>query len=246
MNIRRLLPPLLALILAPGLGRAADAKPAAAPSGFRVVAEITFDEKGAAEEARIVQSDDPTGELFLNQVALTMARQVKQAPRLQDGKPVKFKVQAPFDFPVAFDEGPAANLGPKPVLRRAEQPVYPPSLAAQGAVGGAVIEVIIGADGLVHGTKVLQASHPEFAESVTAAVKSWVFIPALRDATPIETRWRIAFAFATDRTDVEYKWRVAPRPSMGSYLVGHNMPRPPAAPVPAPAPAPTPPPAPGK
>jgi TonB family protein len=148
-----------------------------------------------------------------------MAAQIKQPVRLEDGKPVKFKARAPFNFPVEDDEGAASNAGPKPALHSIEQPVYPEALAAAKTPGGAIIELIVGADGAVKSVKVLRASHPEFGASAEAAVKKWVFVPAKKDGIAIETRWRIAVAFALDGHEPNWTWRIAPRPSLGSHTV---------------------------
>lgn len=206
--------------------------------GYKVVVEISFDEQGVAEDGKIVQTDDPSGSQLLNQIALNLAAQVKQPVQRVDGKPVKFKARAPFNFPVEGDEGPEANNAPKPALRSIEQPAYPENLAASNTPGGAILELIIGADGTVRSVKVMRASHPEFAQSAETAVKKWIFAPAQKDGVAVESRWRIAVNFALEGHEPEWRWRVAPRPSLGSHTVvrTNRMLTPPAA-APAPAPA---------
>ncbi len=220
---------LLLTLLAFGLttGRA-ETKP-----GYKVVVEITFDEKGAAEDGKIVESDDPSGSQLLNQIALNLAAQVKQPAREENGKPVKFKARAPFDFPVDDDEGPAANNAPKPALHSAVQPVYPENLAATSTVGGAILELLIGADGGVRSVRVMRASHPEFGQAARTAVEKWVFVPAKKDGVAVESRWRIAVNFSIDGREPEWRWRIAPRPSLGSHTVVRA--KLPAQPTPAPA-----------
>lgn len=196
---------------------AAQAQTPVAP-GFKVMVEITFDEKGNAEDGKVVNSDDPTGARTLEEIALNLAAQVKQPPRLdKEGKPVKFKARAPFNFPVEDDEGAAANNAPKPALKQAQQPVYPEDLAAAGTVGGAILELIIGADGAVRKVTVLRSSQPEFANSAAAAVRQWQFAPAQKDGVAVESRWRIAVNYSVDGKEADWKWRVAPRPSLGSF-----------------------------
>src|SRR4051794_2649399 len=170
---------LLLSLLAFGLtmGRA-ETKPG---PGYKVVVEITFDEKGVAESGTIVESDDPTGAQLLNSIARNLASQVKQPAREENGRPVKFKVRAPFNFAVEDDEGAEANNAPKPALHSIVQPVYPENLAATQTPGGAILELIIGADGAVKNLKVMRASHPEFAKSAQDAVPKWVFVPAKKD-----------------------------------------------------------------
>ena len=220
--LRFLLLPLIALALLTGRGHAA--------TGYQVVVEISFDEQGAAEEARIVSSDDPTGVQLLNQIAIRLAEEVKQPPRTdKDGKPVKFKARAPFNFPLEGDEGPEANNAPKPALREAPLPVYPENLAAAGEVGGAILELVIGTDGAVKQTTVMRSSHPEFANAAYAAVQQWKFAPAQKDGAAVESRWRIALNFSVDNKEADWMWRIAPRPSLGSFTAV----RAPTAPAPA-------------
>jgi TonB family protein len=207
------------------------------PTGHRVLVEISFDEKGEPEEAKIVETDDPTGVQLLNQIALRLAEEVKQAPRTdKEGKPIKFKARAPFNFPIEGDEGPAANNAPKPAMRHATQPIYPPALEAASVVGGAIVELIIAADGTVGKATVLRSSHPEFANSAMVAVKQWQFVPAQKDGVAVESRWRIAVNFSVDNKEAEWMWRVAPRPSLGSFTAVRAKLEPAPAPA-APAPA---------
>lgn len=205
--------------------------------GLKVMVEITFDEKGNAEDGKVVESEDPSGARVLDQIAMGLAAQVKQPPRTdKDGKPMKFKARAPFNFPVEDDEGPAANNAPKPALKHAPQPVYPEDLAKAGTVGGAIIELIIGADGSVRNATVLRSSHPEFANSAHAAVRQWQFAPAMKDGVAVESRWRVAVNFSVDNKEADWKWRIAPRPSLGSFTAVRAKIEP-AAPAAAPAPA---------
>lgn len=211
-----------------------------AATGHKVVVEITFDEQGNAEEAKIVETDDPTGAKVLSQIALRLAEEVKQPPRTdKDGKPMKFKARAPFNFPVEGDEGPEANNAPQPAMKNAVQPVYPEHLAAAGEVGGAILELIIAADGTVSKATVLRSSHPEFANAAHTAARQWQFVPAKKDGVAVESRWRIAINFSVDNKEVDWMWRVAPRPSLGSFTaVRAKVPADAAAPA-APAPAET-------
>jgi TonB family protein len=226
------------LLLLPLLLLGLSGVAAPAPTGHRVLVEISFDEKGEPEDAKIVETDDPTGVQLLNQIALRLAEEVKQAPRTnKEGKPIKFKARAPFNFPIEGDEGPAANNAPKPAMRHAVQPIYPPALEAASVVGGAIVELIIAADGSVSKVTVLRSSHPEFASAAQVAVQQWQFVPAQKDGVAVESRWRIAVNFSVDNKEAEWMWRVAPRPSLGSFTaVRAKIPAETAAPA-APTPA---------
>ena len=133
-NPARLLP-LLLLSAVTGLAQAVT-------PGYTVVTEISFDEQGVPESAVIVESDDPTGDHYLEQVVTSLSEkeQEKQPPHMKDGKPVKFKARRPFHFPVEGDQGLAANAN-RPKLRAGDQiiPKYPDSLKATGENGGAIV-----------------------------------------------------------------------------------------------------------
>jgi TonB family protein len=211
---------------------------AATPAGYKVIVEISFDEQGQADGAKIVESDDPTGVQLLNQIALRLAEEVSQAPRKdKEGKPVRFKARAPFNFPVEGDEGPEANNAPKPAVRSVVQPVYPEALAAAGTVGGAILELRIGADGAVKQLSVLRSSHPDFANAAYSAVQQWQFTPAQKDGVAVESRWRIAVNFSVEGKEADWMWRIAPRPSLGSFTAVRAPVPPATSPAPA-APAP--------
>lgn len=198
---------------------AANAPAAPAKPGHRVVLDLSIDEKGVSESAKVVESDDPTGDRILEQIALINAKNLTQPPKIQGGVAVKYTVRVPFDFPVEGDEGAAANLAPRPAVRTAVQPLFPDELAAKGINGGVILELNIGSYGNVENAKVIRATHKEYADSAVKAVKTWIFSPAFKDGRPVESRWRIAFSFSANATDIDWQWRVAPRPSLGSYTV---------------------------
>lgn len=235
MNTRRLALSCLALFIGCCLHMAAAE---AVKPGYNVLVEVSFNEAGVGEEAKIIESDDFSGDMILNQIALQLSANLKQEPRMKDGKPVRFKARVPFNFPVEGDEGPQANNAPKPALNSQEnshlRPVFPENLLAKGENGGAILELQIGSFGNVQSVKVLRASHQEYADSAVAAVKTWIFMPAQKDGVNVESRWRIAIGFSADGKDLDWKWRIAPRPSLGGYVVVH-----PKLPAPGAATAPT-------
>jgi TonB family protein len=57
-------------------------------------------------------------------------------------------------------------------------PVYPAELLRRGVNGTARIAYLIGADGQVYSSEVLEATHPEFGLSAQAMVEAWSFEPA--------------------------------------------------------------------
>lgn len=209
--------------------------PATKP-GYTVTIEVSYDETGKPEEGKVVKSDDPTGDHTLELIAMKMARQDVQPPRIVDGKAVKFKARRPFNFPVAGDQGEAVNVN-RPILRAGTQvlPKYPEAMLAQKTSGGAIVELVIKADGTVRSVKVLSASHPEFEQEVQSALSQWIFNPRDAVGMPAESTWHAAVAFVLDDQAIDLKWRLAPRPSLGGFTVSRLPARPAAAATPAPA-----------
>lgn len=241
MNTRRLFAT-FALTFGLGLSvSAADTAPAPAPKiGYTVVLDLQISETGTVEDAVVASTEDTSVDHILDRMAMETARTVKLQPRMKDGKPAKYTARAPYIFSVESDEGPEANKAPKPSIRSAVQPIYPPELAAKGEVGGVILELIIGADGKISSVKPLRSSHPLFDKAAIEAVNQWVFTPAKKDDVPVESRWRIALSFETDVQRAEWQWRFAPRPALGNYAVVHRTLPSEQAPVPPPAPAPAP------
>lgn len=236
MNIRRLTLSCFALFL--GLSQhllATDAiQNAPTKPGYTVTVDVLIGENGSAEEVKLAGSDDPTGDHILDRLALDLAANVKQEPKLQDGKPVKFTARVPFNFPVDGDEGAAANNAPKPAIHAAQQPIFPENLAAKGENGGVILELQIGSFGNVQSVKVLNFSHQEYADAAVSAVKNWIFAPAQKDGVTVDCRWRIAVAFNANGKEVDWVWRAAPRPNLGGYtVVRPKLPPAPAATTPA-------------
>ena len=222
MNIRRWLAPISILFLGLGWSSWAEDKPTAPANGYKVVLELKITEAGTVDDAKVFSSDDTSADHVLDRTAMEAARGLKLPPRMKEGKAVKYTARAPFMFSVDNDEGPGSNNAPKPSIHSAVQPIYPADLAEKGEVGGAIMELMIGADGKVSSIKTLRSSNPEFEKAATEAVGKWVFNPAKKDDTAIDSRWRIAVAFETDVRRADWKWRFPPRPALGSYSVVHR------------------------
>jgi TonB family protein len=207
------------IILTLGLSRPlqAETKP-----GYTVIIDIKMNEQGVPEDAKVVKSDDPSGDHVLEWTAMAKAKAMKVEPRMKDGQAVKFTVRAPFNFPVEGDEGPDSGRLSRPKITSAVQPVYPPEPAAAGEIGGAIVEAVIRADGTVASVKELRSTQPVFAQAAVAAVRQWKFVPAQQDGKAVESRWRLSISFETDVSRNDWMWRVAPRPSLGSYTVIHR------------------------
>ncbi|HEY4301347.1 MAG TPA: energy transducer TonB [Candidatus Didemnitutus sp.] len=244
--------PLAALVLlcaATGLVAPLSAAP---KPGYTVVLDVSVNEKGVATDAKIEKTEDQSGDHILEQIAMEKVHVQNFEVRMKDGKAMPYKARVPFVFPIEGDEGPEANLAPRPRLTGSAQaqPVYPPEYAAKGEPGSAILEITVGDDGQVKYATVLRATEQVFADSAVAAVKQWHFAAAEKDGRPVSSRWRLAIVFQTEESEPIWEWRIPPRPSLGTYYVMHMMKRPVSPATPAPglpaAPPPANPPAPGK
>lgn len=201
---------------------AEDASPAAAAkNGYTVTVAIKVDETGKIETVKLIDSEDRSPGDILNKMAMAMALKTNMPARQKDGKPIKYTAHVPFHFPIEGDEGAASDLLPKPkvVYQGAAMPAYPAQFREQGVVGGAVLELIVDAQGNLKQLTTLRASHPEFEAAAREALSKWKFIAAQKDGQPVQSRARIAIVFETEETMADLRWRVAPRPSIGSFVV---------------------------
>lgn len=198
-------------------GYAAGA-PKASSQGYTVTVDIEVNEKGEAQSAQLLNSDDSAAGEVLGRVALAMASKTKFPAQMRDGQPGSVTVRTPFFFAVKDDEGAVADGAPKPTVKDAIQPLYP-RIFEKGVAGGVILEVVVGADGALTSVKSLRASNAEFARAATTAVRSWTFAPAQLNGNPVESRTRLAVAFDTKEEMAALEWRVAPRPQLGSIVV---------------------------
>lgn len=218
--------PRVAFALLVALALTARGQDPAAPkkNGYTVNVAMKVNELGETEEVEVTQAEDPTPGRVLSKMALAMAVKTNMPIQQKDGKPIRYTARVPFFFPIEDDEGPEANLGPKPVGKADEsrQPSYPPEMLAKKEVGGAILEFVVDTQGSVTKLRTLRASHPEFEKASVDAVATWKFRPALKDGAPIDTRWRVAIVFDLDEKMADLAYRVAPRPSLGSFMVVHD------------------------
>lgn len=222
---------------------AEEASPAAAKNGYTVTVAIKVDETGKIDSVKLVDSEDRSPGDILNKMAMAMALKTNMPARQKEGKPIKYTAHVPFHFPIESDEGAASDLLPKPkvVYQGAVMPAYPAQLREQGVVGGAVLELIVDVQGNLKQLTTLRASHPEFEAAAREAVAKWKFTAAQKDGQPVESRARLAIVYETEEAMADLRWRVAPRPSLGSFVVirpSTPIPDEPAAETPAATPAP--------
>ena len=190
-------------------------------NGYTVTVEVKVNEAGVIESASVMNSEDVSAGEVLTKMAVAMALKLEIPPQMKNGKPVRASIRAPFFFPIENDEGPpAASLPmPRPKQETAVMPAYPPELREAGVVGGAILELQIDAEGKLTQMTTLRASHPEFETAARDALAKWTFTPAWKDGSNVASRSRIAIVFETEGEMADLKWRIAPRPSLGSFVV---------------------------
>lgn len=223
MKMSTLLPSVSLLF---GCSAALPAFAAVAPqvtSGYTVTVDIKLNEKGEAESAQLLNPDDSAAGEVLGKVALAMASNTKFPAQATGHQTGPVTVRTPFFFAVKDDEGALADRAPKPTVKDAVQPIYP-RIFEKGVAGGAILEVVVGADGGLTSVKTLRASNDEFARAATSAIKSWTFAPAQLNGRAVESRTRLAVAFDTKEEMAALEWRVAPRPQLASIVVSRPEP----------------------
>ncbi len=102
----------------------------------------------------------------------------------------------PLDQNVQSEAGYLAHMDHAPVaVILCVPPKYPPSLLARNAAGHATIRCKVGPEGGVLESTVLNADQPEFGEAADAAVKQWLFRPAVMNHCFVETTVDVPFSF---------------------------------------------------
>lgn len=100
------------------------------------------------------------------------------------------------------EESRPATTTPKLVLNVVAQ--YPEELEISGTLGTVKVELTVTETGTASDIKVIDASHPMFAEAALETVRHWRFEPALSDGKPVAIRIEKTIHFdPTDRPDSE-------------------------------------------
>lgn len=92
-----------------------------------------------------------------------------------------------------------SNSAPK--VARPQPPDYPRKLRRKKVEGVVIVEVVIGTDGTVTATEVIESPDERLSELAVAAAREWMFIPALKAGRPVEARVRLPFTFAARGLD---------------------------------------------
>jgi RNA polymerase sigma factor (sigma-70 family) len=103
-----------------------------------------------------------------------------------------------------------SKLDQRPVMLAQHRPDYPPSMRQAGLSGQAVVEFIVGSDGIVYNATAVSSTDPAFADSAVAAVSQWVFKPGQAGGQNVNTHMAVPIVFALSPS--------APIPSAKSWF----------------------------
>ncbi|MCF3651349.1 energy transducer TonB [Synoicihabitans lomoniglobus] len=87
------------------------------------------------------------------------------------------------------------ELDVMPVPRVHTKPVYPFELRRANVTGKALIAFVVGPDGTVTSTEIVEASEPEFGEAAATAISSWRFRPGKLKGEAVSTAMRVPMVF---------------------------------------------------
>jgi protein TonB len=164
-----------------------DAARAAGVTGtVRVQVEVNVD--GVVQDAQLVTSNP-----LLDQAALDAVRQWTFRPTLLNGKPTAVVMEIDINVPNIVRVGGAVRA---PIKIAHADPIYPPEAQAAGVQGVVILELLIGPEGRVEGTKVLK-SVPPLDDAASAAVKQWAFTPTLLNGVPAWILYNVTVTFQT-------------------------------------------------
>jgi RNA polymerase sigma factor (sigma-70 family) len=90
---------------------------------------------------------------------------------------------------------PMSNLDQRPVVTSQHAPAYPAEMRYAGGEGEAVIEFVVGQDGLVYEPSAISSTDPAFAAAAVDAVSQWVFKPGQVGGQNVYTRMQVPIVF---------------------------------------------------
>jgi len=102
-------------------------------------------------------------------------------------------IDAALDAVVADRIKGATSANPKPLV--GPQPRYPDALKSSRESGSATISLLIRANGAASELVMKEASRPEFGQAALDALRTWRFLPKVKDGQPVEARITLPFKF---------------------------------------------------
>jgi RNA polymerase sigma factor (sigma-70 family) len=90
---------------------------------------------------------------------------------------------------------PMTNLDKRPTITSQSAPKYPAEMRYAGGEGQAVVEFVVGQDGLVYEPSAISSTDPAFAAAAVEAVSQWVFKPGQVGGQSVYTRMQVPIVF---------------------------------------------------
>lgn len=161
----------------------------------RVVLRFVVNKEGRVVNPYVFSSNNP----WFDRPALDAILQWRFEPGLKGGTPVNVRVEQPLSFSLGGYHGPPPGLWvvskskghelvpieyrweKAPVPVNTEFPVYPFDALLAGIKGKTNVRFIVGKNGRVIFSSVIEATEPELGDAVLAMIATWKFEPA-RDA----------------------------------------------------------------
>ena len=90
----------------------------------------------------------------------------------------------------------ADRTGESPVIPVFQtRPVYPPSLRFENVTGEVIVQFVVNTEGDPEDVRAIRSSHPGFEDAAVEAVKTWRFVPMLKDGRPLSSSMRVPVIF---------------------------------------------------
>jgi TonB family protein len=109
----------------------------------------------------------------------------------------KYEIQNPLhasiELPTGMKEVPSCQRSIPPAVKSSPDPVVPIGVPRIGHQ--VVVEVIVGTDGLVKASRVLESGTRGYDDAALEAVKKWTFLPKMCDGTPQEAHIHVQVNF---------------------------------------------------
>ncbi len=116
--------------------------------------------------------------------------------------------------PSALDSGEpvidVSKLDQRPVMVSQGRPEYPQSMRQAGAQGEAIVQFVVGSDGLVYNASAISSTDPAFADAALQAVSHWVFKPGQVAGQNVHTQMQVPIVFNLSQDN--------PQPSSKSWF----------------------------
>ncbi len=141
----------------------------------------------ASDQARNLRDEAAAVRILQGQVSAAEAGSSAPAP---DGKPKTMTRLVPGDPVMSLSE-----LDQRPAILAQHRPDYPPTMRQAGVSGEALVEFVVGSDGIVYNAAATRYTDPAFADAAVTAVSQWVFKPGQVGGQNVNTRMAVPIVF---------------------------------------------------